>query len=825
MRKAFVTVVLAVVISVVGSALQCFGVVLPGCAGGVPVSSFRLLVEPPKGGPAIPVTSVNVIRPGDKLKYEPVRLPTAIKHKARIALILVPASAEPSKDLKVLEAKPAKDAAEWDVPVRASVLGVVFGPQGLDVKKVSSLVSKNPELIPQLTAYAEQTGTVEALVQTLSEFEHSPAGTRDLNAALQGFSTQYSIALPKLDTNAPSQEQAALLLRAIMPSLSSYDPLTSGNTAVVQQSIGLAASVAALFFGTPVGLAAGGAALFQNMRTLMSPDTDFRSAFVQQSESSSVSLCSKAQQARARTRTAFLWMLRVPDVPPPKVSIEQVANLPIGWKSTVKIACANPTQLKLLPRAREWQLVSDAHSASIPVKVGVESSPNTLSLDLSQAKLPAGEYHLAAKWDWEPFEVAGTAYLHSFSDFAGAKLTKESQDRLVQGSGPVDINLTGADFEFVDKLGLVDAGKSDGDDALSELSFVLPQGRHAGEQNSIETKLDTSELRSGRYLLRFTQVNGTTHDVPVTVHPPNPRLEHLPLRVNLGESQQAVQLQGSGLERIEAITSSSALWNLAPLLPGARELTERRAVVKLLPDAKKGDQLGIVMTVAGIQRPLQVSGVIQVAGPRPKIVSVNASFPEQADVSLHQGEIPAGSTVSFAIRADNVDSHPIVSLDCSDGDDSRQTLSLRPGDRNQMASLDFVGENALFLSLDPGAIGQSGCALAATVATDSAGASDPYNLGRVVRLPRIARFSLTDERVGNGLFLGTLTGRELQMIEKTGWDTRAGYPVLGIPVPLPGLSQEQALKIELPWPPPAPRSPIYIWLRGENEGRMTRARY
>jgi hypothetical protein len=153
-----------------------------------------------------------------------------------------------------------------------------------------------------------------------------------------------------------------------------------------------------------------------------------------------------------------------------------------------------------------------------------------------------------------------------------------------------------------------------------------------------------------------------------------------------------------------------------------------------------------------------------------------------------------------------------------------QTLSLRPGDRNQTASLDFVGVNALFLSLDPGMVGQSGCVLGATVASDS-GISDPYTLGRIVRLPRILRFSLTDERVGGGLYVGNLTGRDLQMVEKTGWDPRVGYPVIGIPMPLPGSSQDQVLKVELPWPSPAPRSPLYVWLRGETEGRLTKARY
>jgi hypothetical protein len=293
--------------------------------------------------------------------------------------------------------------------------------------------------------------------------------------------------------------------------------------------------------------------------------------------------------------------------------------------------------------------------------------------------------------------------------------------------------------------------------------------------------------------------------------------------VNVGEPQQTVLLQGTGLERIESITSDSAVWSLASVASSARDLSQRKATLKLLPGVKKDEQFSIAMSVAGIQQPIQVPHAVQVLGPRPKIVSVNESFPEQADVSIHQGEIPAGSNISFAIRTEDIDARPAVALECSNDNSGAQPLSLRPGERNQTTSLDFVGANALFLSLDPGMVGQSGCVLTATVASQS-GVSDPYTLGRIVRLPRIFRFSLADERVGS-LYVGTLTGRDLQMIDKTGWDLRTGYPVMGIPAPLPGTSQDQLLKIELPWPPPAPRSPVYVWLRGETEGRLTKARY
>ena len=94
---------------------------------------------------------------------------------------------EAKQDIHVLEALPAKDPQEWDVPARATVVGVVFGPHGLDVKKVSSMVIKNPDLIPQLTEYAEQTAKVGALVEALTEYQQQPDPNRDVNAALAGF--------------------------------------------------------------------------------------------------------------------------------------------------------------------------------------------------------------------------------------------------------------------------------------------------------------------------------------------------------------------------------------------------------------------------------------------------------------------------------------------------------------------------------------------------------------------------------------------------------------------------------------------------------------
>jgi hypothetical protein len=831
------------------------------------------MLQPEGKGPALPLSSVNLIRPGEKLKYEPIHIPIPIKDKAQIAILLVPASALASdagnsnsgsasagsanadlkvgatshaakgktkqKDLVVLEARPAKAPAQWVIPTRASIVGVVFGPHGLDVKKVSSMVEKNEDLIPQLADYAQQTATVEALVQTLAQIEQSPTYGTDVNAALRGFSAAYGLGIPKLDTAAPTDQQAAQLLGAVLPSLSTYDPLTSERTAMVAQSTGLASSVAALFFGTPVGLAAGGAALFENLRIMVFPDTDFHAAFTQPVPSDGLALCSKDQKLKPRTRPAYLWMLRVPDVGAPAASLPETPCLPLGWKSTVKIACANPGQLKNLLRVRDWELVSGGHSAEVPVTVKIGEPDDSLELDLSKTKLPEGEYHLAAKWDWEPMEVQGDINLRSFADFSHAKLSPDSEDRLVEGTGLVRVQLTGADFEFVNKVALVPSDKAAGSSPVSgplkevatlkaeglELPFTVPKAGSTAEGTTLDVNIDTATLPPGSYFLKLTQTNGSNHDLGFVVHPPNPTLSNLPLRANLGETRQTFALEGTELERIEGISSEGATWTLAPVATGAQNLRERKATLKLMPKAKKGESLDASLNVSELHTPLKIFDVVQVVGPRPKITGVNGSSLQTTDVALRQGEITAGGPVSFSIQTENAGSNPDFELRCATEGDAKKSLSLHPGERTGTAQLDFAGEGILFLSLDPGSVGRTGCQLEATVIADETGASESYSLGRVIRLPHIQKFVLTDQKKDSDLYLGSLTGQELQVIEKTGWDSQAGYPVQGIPVPTVGDPQNQTLQIELPWPPPSPRAPLYVWLRGETTGRVTEARY
>jgi hypothetical protein len=791
----------------------------PAWAGGSPLGSFRLQVIPKGGGEVLPVRSVNTLSEGQILKYAPLRLDPQIQQRAQIALVLVPSEQAEEAGLTVLEAKPAGSRAEWTIPFRTSAVAVVFGPHGLDVKKVNSVIGNNRELIALLADYAEQTGQLEALMETLMRWEQSRSGDHDLDAAMRGFSARYAVPVPRLDSNAPPEQQASVLLRAIVPAISTYDPLTTERSAVIQQSTSLAAAVAGLVFGTPVGLVAGGAALVHNLRSIMFPDSEFRSALAQTGESGAIALSTKPRAARSRTRTAYLWAIRVPDVPPPVLSLAGNPHLPLGTKAPLKVTVERNVHLRFLSRSQHWTLIDvDNRDNRYPVAVSTGTSPDTLLLDLTEANLPSGAYHLAGQWDWDTFEAAGIVTLHPPGEIKKARITPDSEDRLVEGTGPVTVRLSGADFQFVEKVTLTREGTRRAQPL--ELAFTLPLGSRAGEQLSMETEVDTNTSPRGVYAVALHQADGSVASLPLEVHPPHPIIDNLPLTVNLEETQQEILLRGSGLERLVAIEAKGMEWELGP--PTTRGERQRKATVRLRENLPRGENLEVFLRVTGLHQPLSVRAAVQIAGPRPKMISVEKSFPDEVGVTLHEGEIPAGLVASFALRIRHLDFRSAIELR---GGGEAAGVSIRPGERQGTAKLDFAGEEVLFLSLDPGTMAPSGTVLEAVIHSDLTGRSDSFSLGRVVRIPRIEKFTLLEEKLNEELYAGTLIGEELQTIEKVGWDSEKGYPVQSIPSPMVGAPQKQSLRIGLPWPAPSPRAPVYIWLHGESKGRATKNRF
>jgi hypothetical protein len=333
-------------------------------------------------------------------------------------------------------------------------------------------------------------------------------------------------------------------------------------------------------------------------------------------------------------------------------------------------------------------------------------------------------------------------------------------------------------------------------------------------------ELDTKQLAAGAYRLRLTQIDQQSGELSVRIHPALPKISNIPLRLNLGEGVQSVRLQGTGLDRIERIDCPGMDWQLSP--DDACSL-ERTATVHLRDNVRQGDRLQLLLTVRAMHAPVAVPGSVEIAGPRPRVVSTETSLARDVPVELKPQEIPAGHPVSFGIRAESLDVDLKIELAC--GAQERKPITLRPGETRSGARLDFAGEGILFLSLDRSSLASFDCDLTTAVCTESAGCSDPVRLGRVVVIPRIERLELTEERADAGRFVANLTGTNLQAIEKAGWRADRGNEVLGLPRPRAAESYAQTLRIALPWPAPSPRAPLYIWLRGETEGRATKVTF
>jgi hypothetical protein len=782
-------------------AAPLFAAVPRACTGSLTLGTFRVSVVPPKGGAPLPLKAVSRIPAGSRLVWEPASASPKSKDKsdkAEVAGIVVPA---PEGDLVVLEPRKADAHAEWPLPDTPGVVAIILGPHGLSMGKVKSLVTRNRELLTQLADYAEQTSEVEALIQRIADSEQTGGGA---DAALKGFSSQYGVAIPKLDSQASTSAQASVLLRALLPSANTYDPLAPKSTQL-QQSAGLAASVASLFFGNSVSLAAGGTALLANLKTALFPSTDFRSAFGQNSGKDAMALCAKQETAKSRTRMAYLWAQRVPNLDPPAVALAGPAHLPLGSKSLLKLAHAQEPKSGHLDRVREWRLVPVSGAKAAPVPVTIPGAADTIEVDLSKASVPPGEYRLSGMWDWQSITVSGPLHLHPYGDFSKVKITPETRDRLVEGNGVVTVKLTGTDFEFVEKAAIEKVERKRLPNP-PETTFTLPLGKREGEQDSMLAEIDTAA--PGPYRLLITQSDGLTHEVPLTVLPPNPKPANLPVRVNLGETRQAIRIEGSGVERIEGLSSP------AGEISGKVEGSSWQGEIKLKPDAARGQLYPLSMKVKGLDGPVSVADAIRVVGPRPKIVSIRKSNPGELGIALREDELPTGTAVGLVLSVEHVDdaeNRPVVELGCKSGDLRKPAVLTPPSS----------GAGSLYISADPGAVGYAGCVLTATVAVEPEGRSDPYALGRVVRIPRLEQFTLTGEQVAPSVYAGILKGRDLDLVEKTGWDASHGVAVDSIPAPVPGDPLRQTLRVALPWPAPAPHAPLYVWIRGESEGRKT----
>jgi hypothetical protein len=433
-----------------------------------------------------------------------------------------------------------------------------------------------------------------------------------------------------------------------------------------------------------------------------------------------------------------------------------------------------------------------------------------LELDLAKFKLPPGDYKLNGFWDWQPFEAKGSVHVEKLSDFKHAELEPSSQDKLITRVGKIPVTLADADFEFTTKVEL----KKVGDEfATAEpVPFKLPAGLREGPQMHMDLQIDTSDLDPGVYDLLIAQEDNKTHSVPIKVLPSLTKIENLPLIANQGVGTENYILKGENLNLIAKLEMPGAVVGL-----GTDGTTERKITVHLEKLPPVGATLQMKAYLNDRHEPLTFPEAVRVTGPLPAITASTPAQPAGMTIQLRDDEFPAGYTLSASINVKNVQPSSVLALGCFG--DSTPRLVLHPGEETDAGSLQTIGADTYFLSIGT-ARWPAGCAVQASWDNAGAGKSEPFTLGHLIRIPQIDSFQMTGEDAGNGLQVGVLTGKNLETIEKAGWDLATGYDVLGLPSPIPGPGQKQTLRIGLP-PQPNPQAVLNVWLRGEQDGRVT----
>lgn len=781
----------------------------PMCAGGITVGRFELMVRSSPRATPIPLKSINQLRQGFLISYEktPGR---EDKLSGELSLVIVPEIVkEGDPSFIVLPPRPVKGSIEWTLPVTTSIVAVVYGPRGLDEGKVKSLVRGDQQIISQLAEYAEKTQKAEELLLALSRPRVESAA--NLDAAIHGFVA--SSATPQFNRFAPPEQQYQALFGALNPALSSYDPLAGTSSQQWAQTASLAAVVAGLFFGQTVGLAAGGAALLNNLRTIAFPNTEFRSAFAQPNVAP-LTLCGKREPARSRTKLAYIWATRIPQTGPPVIDFAKGGHVPLTDHPLVEVRVI-PSEWPLVGRVTHWTL-RNAAGKTIPVVVSPRKEQNALEVDFTGERVVPGTYQVTGKWDWNEVTLSTPLQVHAYPDLSSTRLSAASQARLVAKRGKVALQLEGSDFEFVERLTWIKAG-----DKFAQpqtLPFLLPSGKQGGPQSTLESEWDVSQLDAGDYRLTLAQSNGKSQDVAVKLLTGQPEIENLPLRLAVGEKRQRLLLRGTQLERIQGLMSDGIRFELGEVSKDGRERE-----VMAIPDKEleEGKSLDLALRVQEVGSPVPLGKQLVVSGTRPSVTEVKPALPKDLPIELFDGEIPAGIFVGFQIRIRHAAAAPIARIRCVERSLTLQSLELRSGESKEPGRLQVGAAGQIFLSLDPGQIGAVGCHLFALIESPAEGQVERVTLGKVVKLPGIATFEMTDQPAGEGAFAGQLKGQDLELIERTGWDAEHGLSVSDLPTPIAGEGQRQQLRVALSWPSPTPRASLYLWLRGDDRGRRS----
>ncbi len=774
------------------------------CPTGAPLGAVDLQVE--AGGPPLPFRTINSLGEGDTLRYAPV-LRGKEKRPGKVALVLVPERREDGQeDIIVTDPQPADKPHEWKMPRTISLVALVYGPAGLDRKNVAKYLSQDEVLVAQLADYADRTAQAQQLVATLSNSQTSSASA---NSALNSFAAQYGFVV-QLDRNAPVATQAATVFAAMNPQLTAYNPLASSTAQSVAQASSLASVVGTLFFGSPVGFVSGGTAMLLDLRAIAFPDTQFRASFAQplSGSGSGVNLCGQQTPVPAHTRVAYIWASRIPNIPVPSIRIGGANFIPAGEKTPLPVDVPEPGW-HYLDRVREWALV-DSRQTKTPISVVRLGNPKALELDLTKAKLPPGEYTLTGVWDWTPLNAIGTVHVRDLNEFTTAHLDPASQDRLLAGSGKAPVTLWGKDFEFTTK---VELQKLHDEFAKPEsVPFLLPKGLREGPQNHLDVQIATQGLVPGSYELLISQQDGKSYPVEFKILPNPPKIDNLPIILNQGAAIQHFVLQGERLDLITKLEAPGADFKLNPPAPNQ---TERSLTVALKGAPQPGTALAVKAYLKDRNDPITLPGAVEIAGPLPVVASARLSLPTGIGISLRSNEFPAGYTLNALLDVRNMQRNGALRLACSDG--SGEHASLHIGERTSRWSLQQLSPDQLFLAFDTGGL-PAGCALQAVIDRGRGGSSQPFTLAHILRLPRIESFTVSAAGTQHGMRQYQLTGENLEMIQKLGWEEENPVDVSNLPAPIPGPGLRQSLEINLP-DAPNPEAVLRVWLREDKQGR------
>lgn len=775
------------------------------CPAGAPIGAVDLQVRSLANEEPLPFQNINHLGEGDTLLYDPV-LRGREKRPGEVAVVMVPEKREAGQsNLIVTEPKAADKPQHWKIPQTVSLAAFVYGAQGLSKKKVEGFLSQDELLIAQLADYAAKTAQTEALIEALENTDSSAAS---VNAALNGFASQYGLAV-QIDRTAPPTVQAQTLFATMNPQLATYNPLASSAAERVGQTASLATAAATLFFGSPIGLAAGGTAMLLDLRYIAFPGTQFRSSFAQPlPENKGLNLCGQRTPAPPHTRVAYIWAVRIPNTRTPSIKIGQASYVPPGQKTPVPVEVPDP-EWKYLQRARSWSLLNDK-SQKTAIKVLKLGNQKAIELDLGKSIVP-GDYKLKGYWDWTPFEAQGLIHVRPLSTFADAKLQPASQDALLAKAGKLPVSLVGTDFEFTDKVQL----KKLGDEFATPepVRFILPKGLRDGPQTKMDVQIDTENLDPGKYELLITQQDGKSHAIEFNVLPNPPQVSNLPILTNTGISIQHYVLKGERLDLISKLSAPGVQFELGPANTSG---TERGLTVQLQSAMKAGASESVAEYVKQRSEPLALEDALEITGPLPVIASSKLSIPAGMEIALHPDEFPAGYTLTAMLDVKNMSPQSTLELGCSG---EAAAAILYPGQQTRTSILQQLSQDQLFLSYDTSEM-RAGCTLQAVIRNGREGRSDPYTLAHIIRLPSVDSFNADGKSPDAATETYTLTGRNLEMIDKVGWDQTDPVGSSNLPAALPGQGQEQSLTVNLP-DPPAPHAMLFVWLRGDNAGRAT----